>query len=112
MYDYVKRNYNVDPVVGERVRHTELRRDNTGMIAPESPGQGNYVMVKLDGHDHASPCHPHALEYLGPFNRPTDPGNYVGDLFYGDPACSTDATHTWTGIQWIRVPKAKDFGNG
>lgn len=63
-YDYVRRAYGVDPVVGQRVRHTEMSRNNTGTIAREKPSQGHYVQVRFDGQKHASPCHPRALEYL------------------------------------------------
>lgn len=65
MYDYVKRAYGVDPIPGERVRHTELRQNNMGTITGESPSAGHYVMVRFDGQSHPSPCHPTALEYLG-----------------------------------------------
>lgn len=61
MYDYAKRAYEVDPVVGQRVRHTEL--DKFGTIAREDPSMAQYVMVKIDGLKHVSPCHPNALEY-------------------------------------------------
>ncbi len=60
-YDYVRRYYGVDPVVGQRVRHTEINK--SGVIARESPSQAQYVMVKLDGQKLASPCHPTALDY-------------------------------------------------
>ncbi len=63
-YEYVKRTYNVSPKVGKRVRHTEINR--TGTISRENKSQSHYVMVKLDGQSFASPCHPTALEYLGP----------------------------------------------
>jgi hypothetical protein len=61
MYDYVRRSYGVDPVVGDRVRHIEIDREGT--IARENPSQAHYVMVRLDGQKHASPCHPTALDY-------------------------------------------------
>lgn len=113
MYDYVKRNYSVNPVVGERVRHTELTKGNIGTIAKESPSQGHYVMVRFDDRSpDPRPCHPTALEYLGPMLNPIEPGAFVGDEFFGDPALSTVATHSWTGTQWIAASKAKDFGNG
>ena len=66
-YDYVRRMYGVNPVVGERVRHTELRGAGAfGTIARERPSQGHHVMVRFDGRGHADPCHPTTLEYLGP----------------------------------------------
>jgi len=60
-YDYVRRTYGVDPIVGQRVRHTEI--DKFGTVARESASQAHYVMVKFDGQNFASPCHPTALEY-------------------------------------------------
>ena len=68
-YDYVRRNYGVDPIVGERVRLENSDRE--GVIARESPGQGHYVMVRFDGGPRRSmPCHPTSLEYLGPPEQP------------------------------------------
>jgi len=64
-YAYVRRNYSVDPRIGERVRHTELRKDSLGTIAAEDPSCSHYVMVRFDGKRDALPCHPTALEYLG-----------------------------------------------
>lgn len=61
MYDYVRRAYGVNPAVGARVRHNEI--DKWGTIARESPSQGHHVMVKMDGQNFASPCHPTALDY-------------------------------------------------
>ncbi|CAN7303637.1 hypothetical protein LJR164_001584 [Phenylobacterium sp. LjRoot164] len=63
-YDYVRRMYGVDPIVGHRVRHTEMKGPRSfGVIARESPSQGHHVMVRFDGQKHASPCHPTALDY-------------------------------------------------
>jgi hypothetical protein len=59
-YDYVRRAYGVDPVVGQRVRHTEV--DKAGVIAKPGPA-GHYVYVRFDGERHASPCHPTSLDY-------------------------------------------------
>ena len=62
-YDYVKRTYGVDPVVGARVRHTEMKGPRSfGTIAREGSA-GHHVMVTFDGHGHASPCHPTSLDY-------------------------------------------------
>lgn len=63
-YDYVKRAYGVDPVVGQRVRHTELSGPRAlGAVA--LPGSAeHYVYVRFDGDRHSSPCHPTALEYI------------------------------------------------
>jgi len=60
-YDYVRHAYGVDPRPGQRVWHTEI--DRFGVVAPERPSQGHYVMVFLDGETHPSPCHPTALDY-------------------------------------------------
>lgn len=60
-YDYVKRAYPVNPVVGGRVYHTVTKENGT--IARESPSQAHYVMVKFDGGTFAAPCHPTELEY-------------------------------------------------
>lgn len=63
-YDYVKRAYGVGPVVGARVRHTELKGPRSfGTIARESPTHGHYVQVRFDGQNFASNCHPTALDY-------------------------------------------------
>ena len=63
MYEYIIRAYRVFPTVGERVRHKRTGR--FGTIAPEDPGAGHYVQVRFDGTDHALPCHPTEMEYLG-----------------------------------------------
>jgi len=63
-YEYVKRAYGVDPVVGARVRHTEMKGARSyGTIDREDPSQGHHVMVRFDGQNFASPCHPTALDY-------------------------------------------------
>lgn len=64
-YEYVKRNYDVNPVVGARVMHTELKGPGAfGTIAREQPSQGHRVMVRFDGDRRgAMPCHPTALDY-------------------------------------------------
>ncbi len=69
-YDYVKRAYGVTPVVGERVRHTEI--DKLGVIAREKLSAGHHVQVRFDGEKFASPCHPTALEYLGAVEQAVD----------------------------------------
>jgi hypothetical protein len=60
-YDYVRRGYGVDPVVGARVRHTVTLQ--FGEIARESRSQAHYVMVRFDGRTWAAPCHPTELDY-------------------------------------------------
>lgn len=62
-YDYVKRTYGVNPVVGERVRH-HLASYGLGTIQRENPSQRHYVMVKFDN-GKAGPCHPTEMDYLG-----------------------------------------------
>jgi hypothetical protein len=63
-YDYIKRTYDVTPVVGGRVKH--MVTGESGVIARESPGQAHYVRVKFDGKSFSLPCHPTELEYLTP----------------------------------------------
>lgn len=66
MYDYIRRTYGVDPVPGERAIFIEYKHRPEVVIQPEDPSMGHYVMARFPGQDHASPCHPKALEYLGP----------------------------------------------
>lgn len=61
MYDYVRQAYSVDPTVGQAVKHTVTGEE--GRIAPENPGQGQYVMVFFPKSKHPMPCHPTELEY-------------------------------------------------
>lgn len=63
MYDYVKRTYNVNPVMGQRVTHTVTKKG--GAIARESPSAGHYVQVCFDGSKFAVSCHPTELDYHG-----------------------------------------------
>lgn len=63
MYDYVKRAYGVNPIVGQRIRH-HVKSVGMGTIAPERISQAHYVMVVLDGEKHSSPCHPTEMDYL------------------------------------------------
>lgn len=60
-YDYVRRSYDVNPVVGQRVTHTVTKE--SGLVAREDKSQGHYVQVRFDGRKHASPCHPTELVY-------------------------------------------------
>jgi hypothetical protein len=63
-YDYVRRAYGVSPVVGRRVRHTELKGPGAfGVITRERKSSGHYVMVRFDGDRHPAPCHPTSLDY-------------------------------------------------
>lgn len=66
MYDYVRRTYQVNPIVGERVIFTEYKERPAGTIAREDKSCSHYVMVKFDNARWPSPCHPTSLEYLGP----------------------------------------------
>lgn len=62
MYDYIKRAYGVNPVVGQQVRHTVTHK--LGTIARENRGHGHYVNVRFDGAKLPLLCHPTELEYL------------------------------------------------
>lgn len=64
-YDYVRRTYAVDPIVGHRVRFTEYAEKPEGTICREDTSRSHYVMVKFDNARWPSPCHPTSLEYLG-----------------------------------------------
>jgi hypothetical protein len=67
-YDYVRRTYNVNPVVGRRVTHTVTNK--SGIIAREDKGAGHYVQVRFDGQRHALPCHPTELiDASEPYDR-------------------------------------------
>jgi hypothetical protein len=66
-YEYVKRAYGHEPIVGNRVRHTVIKK--FGRIARENPSQGHYVMVKFKGEKHSSPCHPDELDYFPPAQK-------------------------------------------
>lgn len=67
-YDYVKRNYAVQPKVGARARHTVTNR--LGTIRPEDKSAGHYVQVCFDGQKHSLPCHPLELDYDPQEDRP------------------------------------------
>lgn len=64
MYDYIARTYKRTFRLGMRVKHTEINKE--GEVGRENLSQSHYVMVRLDGHKHLSPCHPEALEALTP----------------------------------------------
>lgn len=36
--------------------------------------------------------------------EPREMGQYVGDIFFGDPTNSTRGTHRWTGTEWVPLP--------
>ena len=61
-YDYIKRAYQFQPVVGRRVRHTVTKRE--GKITREDKDHGHYVQVRFDGQKFALPCHPGELAYI------------------------------------------------
>ena len=61
-YDYVKRVYGVNPVVGQSVLHQVTQR--TGTIAPENRSMSHYVQVRFVGKARPMPCHPTELDYL------------------------------------------------
>lgn len=61
-YTYIRRTYDVCPIVGEWVRHLETGR--YGMVQPpEIEGGGHYVRVRFDGDDFDMNSHPKALDY-------------------------------------------------
>ena len=35
---------------------------------------------------------------------PSEPGGYVGDIFFGNPDNPTQGTHRWDGSQWTELP--------
>lgn len=35
---------------------------------------------------------------------PTEPGGFVGDIYYGDPERTTLGTHRWNGTEWVALP--------
>jgi len=63
-YEYIRRTYDVAPVVGQRVTHAVTRK--SGVIAREDKSQGHYVKVRFDGQKHTLPCHPTELDYGQP----------------------------------------------
>lgn len=62
-YEYIRRTYGVDPVSGHRVHHHVTKREGT--IQPYAGGGSAYVHVCFDGDNHAVPCHPTEMDYLG-----------------------------------------------
>ena len=34
---------------------------------------------------------------------PTEPGGFVGDIYYGDPERPTFGTHRWNGSEWMAL---------
>jgi len=72
-YDYVRRTYSVDPVIGQRVTHTVTHK--SGIIAREDKSQSHYVKVRFDGQKHTLPCHPTELNYApaGDVSSPREP---------------------------------------
>jgi hypothetical protein len=61
-YEYVKRTYGHEPIIGNRVKHTVTKK--YGKITREKPSQGHYVMVQFEGQGFSSPCHPDELDYF------------------------------------------------
>ncbi len=76
MYNYVRAQYAVNPVVGNSAFHTETKK--WGVIARENKTCSHYVMVRFDGRKRADPCHPTALDY----SRPDGPT--LVDVLSGD----------------------------
>lgn len=67
----------------------------------------------FDGAKLARQCLPCAIAALearpapateGEVERPSEPGEFVGDIFYGNPERTTEGTHRWTGSEWVRLP--------
>lgn len=69
MYDYIRQAYGINPIVGQRVLHTETKR--VGVVMPEGPSNNHYVQVKFDGDHFSLPCHPKALADEMPAPEPT-----------------------------------------
>lgn len=67
-YDYVRRAYGVNPVVGQRVSHTVTKQ--FGTIAREDKSMGHYVMVAFTGKKFSLPRHPTELNYSPDEVRP------------------------------------------
>lgn len=61
-YEYVKKNYALQPIVGRCVQHTVTKR--FGKIAREDRSQGHYVQVRFQDDRHALPCHPDELKLI------------------------------------------------
>lgn len=62
VYDYVRRMYGVDPVIGQRIRCHSSGRFAT-IIRPQPEDQ--YVHARFDGERARSRFHPIAIDYLG-----------------------------------------------
>ena len=62
-YDYIKRAYDVKPVVGDRIKHHVTKREGT--IEREDFSMSHYVQVLFDGDAEPMPCHPTEMDYLG-----------------------------------------------
>lgn len=62
MYDYIRRTYRVDPIVGSRVTHQVTGKAGV-IVRPQ--GDPQYVQVRFDGVRHTLPCHPTELIYEG-----------------------------------------------
>ncbi len=43
-------------------------------------------------------------ELRGGVTEPHDPGDFVGDIYYGHPEYTTLGTHRWTGSEWVKLP--------
>ena len=37
-------------------------------------------------------------------SEPHDPGDFVGDIYFGHPVKTTMGTHRWTGSEWVKLP--------
>lgn len=43
-----------------------------------------------------------------PLGAPTEPGSFVGDIWFGHPLKRTLGTHRWTGSEWEELPSEQD----
>lgn len=60
-YEYVRRAYGVNPVIGQRVRHRVTKREG---VIRRCGSSGHYVYVRFEDDKHAHACHPTELDYL------------------------------------------------
>ena len=61
-YDYVRKAYKVEPLIGQRVRLKD--GNDLATIVPVASGTDHYVHFVIDGHRYVSVEHPRALDYL------------------------------------------------
>jgi hypothetical protein len=70
-YEYVKRTYGVNPVIGSKVALcTDGRTPTRRGVIVRKRCYDNYVRVRFDGQSFDSPVHPLDLLYEAPGNPP------------------------------------------